>query len=442
MNDLSDRVGVQWMFGLNFGNMESAQTLGKLAIDRLGKHLYAIQIGNEPDLYAKHGLRPENWDVKSYTTEWIDWATKLSEHFQRNDTIFTGGVVCCNWQLQDLLDAGYLDKSSALINSITVQRYSSNACFGVAKGQISDYLSHQWITGIPRKDYASAAVTVTSRGKQLIMGETNTAACGGIKGISDTFVSALWWVDWQLFLYSLGFSSVELQVGGQNTFYNPMSLVGGVWVANPIYYGSLVTAEALGPGDSGPQVVHIDMPTDSDAAYAIFHHGTLKHVVLINLDAANDKVYTLKDGWGKGVAKLQVKRLTAKSVLERRYIYWAGQTLKRAADGQLRGNHKIYTIECGGQNSCDVAVPKGSIALVAQHFDPINTTVVPFPSHYPHAVLPTVSYEPPAMETNTVTDQSPSLATGQAAAIIPFVFGIITAAIVLRQIPFPLNCNL
>ncbi|KAI9488262.1 hypothetical protein BDB00DRAFT_59807 [Zychaea mexicana] len=393
MRRLSNIVAIKWTVGLNFenaGDMESALSLGKVAVDKLGDLLYAVQIGNEPDLYAKHGLRSDGWGVQDYTGEWVAWATQLSQHFYNNDdnqrqrNIFSGGVICCTWHLQDLLDSGYFERSKELINSITVQKYSSNACFGVAKGEIDDYLSHAWITSLPRKMYQEQAQVITGSGKELVMGETNTAACGGIQGISDTFVSALWWVDWQLFLYSISFSSVELQLGGPKAHYNPMSKIGSSWTANPIYYGSLVTAEALGPSDTAAQVVHIDLPSDSQAAYAIFHKQQFTYAVLINFDPDNEAVFPLQpqqEGWipvddSDGIAKLKVKRLTATSLQERHAIQWAGQTLHNVSDGRLRGDVAIEEVICSAPDRCEVTLPKSSVALVGRHLDYFNGTAV------------------------------------------------------------------
>ena len=404
MRHISHIVPIKWMFGLNFedaNDRESAQILGKLAVDRLldDDLLYSIQIGNEPDLYAKHGLRKTDWGIEDYTSEWMQWATQLSQHyFNGNDNttsmlatakrrnIFTGGVICCTWQLQDLLDSGYFERSKDLINSITVQKYSSNACFGVAKGDISDYTSHSWITSLPRKMYEEAAKIIIANNKELIMGETNSAACRGIEGISNTYISALWSIDWQLFLYSIGFSSVELQLGGSTAHYNPMSKVGGSWIVNPIYYGSLVTAEALGPSDALPQVVHIDVSSDSRAAYAIFHRQALKYIVLINLSPDEDAVFRLQSSitgswWNneENSAKknrLKVKRLTADSLQEKHVIQWAGQTLRGVSDGVLRGDIKMDQVQCHDPDRCEVTLPKGSVALVGRHFDEYHTTLI------------------------------------------------------------------
>ena len=57
-------------------------------------------------------------------------------------------------------------------------------------------------------------------GKQLIMFETNTATCGGLPGISDSFGAALWALDYGFTMAATNFSHALLHIGGQNVYYN------------------------------------------------------------------------------------------------------------------------------------------------------------------------------------------------------------------------------
>ena len=59
----------------------------------------------------------------------------------------------------------------------------------------------------------------------FIMFETNTASCGGFPGISDTFASALWAVDYGLQMANSNFTGALLHAGGQNVSYNVRIIV-------------------------------------------------------------------------------------------------------------------------------------------------------------------------------------------------------------------------
>ena len=52
------------------------------------------------------------------------------------------------------------------------------------------------------------------------MFETNTASCGGFPGVSDSFGSALWAVDYGLQMAYSNFTGALLHIGGQDVSYN------------------------------------------------------------------------------------------------------------------------------------------------------------------------------------------------------------------------------
>ena len=57
------------------------------------------------------------------------------------------------------------------------------------------------------------------------MFETNTASCGGFPGISDSFGSALWALDYGLQMAYSNFSGALFHVGGQSVYYNVCRLM-------------------------------------------------------------------------------------------------------------------------------------------------------------------------------------------------------------------------
>ncbi|KAI9277929.1 glycoside hydrolase superfamily [Umbelopsis sp. AD052] len=382
MNGVSSATGAKWMYGLNFedaSNMDSAKYLGQAAVETLGDHLFAIQIGNEPDLYAKHGVRTPEWGIPQYVDEWTSWASTLHEQFApalKKQDIFTGAVICCNWNVSDIMQSNFMSNGNNMnyLNSITVQKYSSNNCFGKAKGDYTDYLNHEWIIKNPKALYTDSAKTINAAGKQLIMGETNTAACGGIPGVSDTFVSALWAVDWILYLASIGFSSVSLQIGGKTTLYNPMYNIDSAWEVAPIYYSSLAISEAVGK-DKQAQFENIDLGSSTLSSYGVFHDNAFKYAVLLNTDINQDATYILKGGWSSMPSEVKVKRLLASNYEEKQNITWGGQTFSGSFDGQLKGDLKLETIKCD-VDSCTIKLPPTSVAFVGADIDGVDPTSI------------------------------------------------------------------
>lgn len=68
--------------------------------------------------------------------------------------------------------------------------------------------------------------------------ETNTASCGGFPGVSNSFGSALWALDYGLQLAYSNFTTALLHVGGQGVYYNvrlPFSLTATVHLTHIIF---------------------------------------------------------------------------------------------------------------------------------------------------------------------------------------------------------------
>jgi hypothetical protein len=68
--------------------------------------------------------------------------------------------------------------------------------------------------------YLNSTNYAQANGKPFIMMETNTASCGGLPGISDTFGATLWALDYGLQMAYSNFSGAMMHVGGQDVYYN------------------------------------------------------------------------------------------------------------------------------------------------------------------------------------------------------------------------------
>jgi hypothetical protein len=87
--------------------------------------------------------------------------------------------------------------------------------------------------------YQASTLLAQTKGKPFLMFETNTVcpsfiplasacsltlatqgSCGGFNGISDSFTSALWGLDYALYMAHSNFTGAMFHLGGQNVFYN------------------------------------------------------------------------------------------------------------------------------------------------------------------------------------------------------------------------------
>lgn len=85
------------------------------------------------------------------------------------------------------------------------------------------YLTHQNGLNLV-SNYLNSTLLAQQWGKPFLMFETNTASCGGFPGISDTFASALWALDYGLQMANSNFTGALLHAGGQNVSYNVRTL--------------------------------------------------------------------------------------------------------------------------------------------------------------------------------------------------------------------------
>ena len=151
------------------------------------------------------------------------------------------------WSPEDLWSTGYLDAYGSSINILAMEQYVADChlsshsltvfpsypdqnCaaefpeggFGPIKNPqdvFPNYLTHASGQNLVRP-YLNTAGIAQQLGKEFMMFETNTASCGGFPGVSDSFASALWAVDYGLQMAYSNFTGALLHVGGQNVSYN------------------------------------------------------------------------------------------------------------------------------------------------------------------------------------------------------------------------------
>lgn len=243
------------------------------------------------------------------------------------------------------------------------------------------------------------------------MSEFNSAACGGVPTVSDSFgVGSLWTTDYALQLASVGYSAAYLHTREQGISYNMFSPpVGpdgtpGPWTTGSPYYSLLATAEAL-RSDAGGIVVDLnigDSKTNLDATtsgYAIYdaQNNTVQQLVFFNYanttSSANSSTpFTIPASTfpPSSAASVTVKYLVGDSLAETKKIGWGGQTLAESTDGTLQPTTATWAppnteVDC--TNGCTINVPAPGMALVlaagtpsVQDQLPANSTTTTGPS--------------------------------------------------------------
>ncbi|EJU00548.1 hypothetical protein DACRYDRAFT_23005 [Dacryopinax primogenitus] len=385
--NISALVDAQWYFGLSFNDTSAdgnALVVAQYAQDILGNNLIALQLGNEPDLYGDHGKRDPDYSISDYMTDFakVEGDLMASSGVQRKETL-VGPSICCNWQIDDVLSAGYLTQFSQGLSQVSVQHYPANNCKLSGVIQPSDifpsYLNHTAAQTFVQP-YLDAVPVVLGAGKPFVMLETNTASCGGFLGVSDSFGATLWTLDLAFQLAWANFSTVLLHTSGTSVYYNPITPPPGnetrtkQWNTGSTYYAMLAVAEMFGSSNIS-QIIDLGTSETSIYApsYAVYENGNPTRVGLFNFvsdpSGANDYTASINITGAQVPANVYVRYLEAPSISEKWNITWAGQTLSpggaQSSDGVLHGSQNTVQIACDTANNvCYIPVPAPSFALV------------------------------------------------------------------------------
>ncbi|KAJ7064676.1 hypothetical protein C8F01DRAFT_771741 [Mycena amicta] len=394
MRNISSFVNVHWFLGIPWFVTTPFDTAIVSAADNiLGDYLLGLQAGNEPDMYTLHGHRPDTYGPFDYLGEFSDFLTQIAsgpDTTGRAHTVLVGpNIASFSWSLEQVWDTGFVDTYNDNLAFLAGEKYPDDNCgatFGagdvvIPQDVIGNYLTHTRHKTL-LAPYLNSTLYAQTKNKPFLMFETNTASCGGFNGISDSFVAALWGIDYALQLAHSNFSGAMFHLGGQNVFYNPFTAPPTnessfhQWSVGSLYYSALIMAEAMGPSNNS-QV--LDLPIDGISEhtpiYGIYENGVPKRVAIINYiddpTGANDvhAVISLADPDGTQTtpASVKVKYLAATTVVQKGNYTWAGQTFGGffESDGRPMGTEDIKSVDCDATNkTCTITVPAPGFALV------------------------------------------------------------------------------
>ncbi|KAG6827198.1 hypothetical protein H0H92_012825 [Tricholoma furcatifolium] len=402
MGNISSLVNVHWFVGVPFliNDTTTRLAITQYAYELLGDKLMGIQIGNEPDLYQRHGhyttYGPYDYygDFGSYVQDMV------TANLPGQNLLVGPNIAYADWTTEDVWNTGFVSTYDANLAFLSVENYPTDNCAAQFNtgGTIQDpqtifpdFLSHtaQYSGHSIIQKFLNSTQFAVTNGKRLYMMETNTGSCGGFAGISDAFGAALWGVDYAFQMATNNFGGGMLHVGGQNVFYNPFTPPPTnqssfhQWTVGPTYYSTLVAAEALGPSNV-TQVMDLGANDGSDytPAYAFYENGNPVRVGIMNYvtdpSGASDLQVQISIG-GSAVgqsngtpASVQVKYLLADSVSQKANFTTHQPTNQPqtfganfGSDGRPMGDLNITTIQCDTTNNvCTIPVPAPAFALV------------------------------------------------------------------------------
>jgi len=348
LSAFSKAIGWPVLFGFNMGTYDPAAAAGeaKYVANSLQGSLLAFQNGNEPDGY--HSWNPKRsatYGYPEYKPEWESYFTAVRKVVP--NVPFAGPDIAykSDWVTPFAADEG---KNVVMLDG----HYYQNGPASDPAINISSLF-----TPIPQyTDYfkvinnASLSSNIPWR-----ITECNSINGGGKSGVSDTFASALWALDFMWMVAENGGQGVNFH-GGSGGAYSPFATSGGVPYARPIYYAFL----AFKYGSEGSTIVPVTVGTTkySYSAYACVKTGTTS-LTLINKNAAKGLIFKVQLT-GKATA-LHIARMTAQSIGSTSGVKFCNSSVNGNGTFQTGSTEDILV---GGMDSSYVVVPAASAAIV------------------------------------------------------------------------------
>ncbi|KAH8901723.1 hypothetical protein GQ53DRAFT_790114 [Thozetella sp. PMI_491] len=281
--DLIPRFGAETLLGFNRGDNNRSNTfeavLAAKARPNVMGNLWAIELGNEPDLYLSYWHKPvaiPPWNESQEGADAADWAQDFANRWVSPLPILSGGAYAVPLQTPDWPNLRYLITQAYNASVKAATKVYCGHLYALSNStELSSEMNHnRTVADLSYfTDYVSLAASL---GREYIIGETgfhgqdveHDASFGGAIQILDKSLRAV----------SMGIKRLYFHQGTINQAYFNW------WSSNQVeypYYGGFMAALAL---QGAEHVIATDNGADSYAQYVIFRNGTPCKIVLINTD--------------------------------------------------------------------------------------------------------------------------------------------------------------
>jgi hypothetical protein len=324
----------------------------------------AIEVGNEPEGYnGGEGFRPHNWSPLDYSREFLEHVTAM-EAAGMPKRFIQGAVLGGNDKAFNAAWANYTSTfgSLGILKSVSRHFYSLDNCGG-AGSTVWDLLNATQSTVAFLEPFAASAAAA---GVPFVVGEGNSASCGGVKGTSDVFGASLWALDTLLSLAMLNTTMYNMHGGPHNAYSPIQTRVPSLDpIVMPVFYGMWAAAAASANG-SALLAVSVNAPSPLVNAFALQETGGggRVRVVVIHKDfraPSTQVVVTPPSSLATPSATLV--RLLGGGVSEQTNISFGGLSFSGVRDGTPRGTPVEERVALVG-GAFTLLVPSGSACIL------------------------------------------------------------------------------
>lgn len=276
-SEFLNTIGWTAIWSLNFaqGTLSDAIQEAHSVADALGPHLQAFELGNEVENYdrGEKPFRQPPYTFETYHAEYSEWQEAILKvvpgaRFAAPDT-----AASVEWV--ERMAAG----ARGQVQLLTTHYYRGGQRLGTPE---------QLLRPDPKLKEILTRLRTASKhsGIPWRMCETNSFFGGGRPGLSDTFLGALWTLDYLLLLAEYGCAGVNLETGvNQLGFVSSYSPVQGNESGNNRagvpYYGMLAFAAAR-QGCTQSISIEVSPALQDVTAYALGTQGIAHSLVILN----------------------------------------------------------------------------------------------------------------------------------------------------------------
>ena len=394
---LLDCTGSEVLFGLN-ASVEQPTLFEDMAngilqhIDE--EQIIAFELGNEPNRYEPNGRRPSGYDFDDMIVESDDFFSRFETDVNTTRTIIGPTLTLFRNTPADDPDwtlrlPEYIDALGSRVSAISQNRYPTSDCTSnpnsIRFASIENLLDDQSSIG-QAEIFSDFIDDANEAGLPFWINEHNTASCGGTDGSSNTFASALWFLDATFAWAAEGVETVFvpfIRSGHYAPFlseFNPDSQAWGS-EAFPMYYGMELFAQTAG---SDRVLVENEQITNSNVrAWVTRDSDNCLYVLFVNKDLNDSgRARVLVPG---ATGEASAVRLLAPSASATSGITLGGLTWDGVTGPVPNGIATEEAVIPDTTGSYDLQIPAASAVLVSIPPLDVSNLVIARPSVVPTA---------------------------------------------------------
>jgi hypothetical protein len=285
-------AGWRCLYGINLGGAATGATTPALAaaevacaVEQFGSSLLGIEIGNEPDVWGDAGFYfAGNWSLADYLALWGQFRSAILA--TTPGVPITGPAASYNvstWTIP----YGKAVGPEGEISSLTQHYYRANSQSPTSTAAFLVTPDSALVAELSVLQAGAKSIGVPYR-----MAECNSYYDGGASGISNSYASALWVIDFLFNCAQGGSVGVNLHGGGNSDGYTPIADWNGVVQdARPEYYGILFFTLA-GPGTL--YATQLSAGSLNVTAYAVAGPTGNLNLVIVNKDPLQNLQLTVQ----------------------------------------------------------------------------------------------------------------------------------------------------